>query len=216
MRHKNRIKKKQEKKEKGIKQQPIASVAPEPKEKTVKLPKGTSVAKVVAASKAQYENMSDEEVVAVPKKNGKYTMAGLADCWRRAHGKYGTGTLPVITGKQQGQLRNAYLKVGDHVPQLILAVIKDWPGFVAMVKSETSAYNHPTKPDIGYFSQHAVTAMNYVLAKETAEANPELPTLAEKKLAPKPPVQPIAKKAPTKQSPGKVSIADIEDVFANL
>lgn len=182
-------------------------------EKPMKLPKGMSVSAITAAAKSEYSEVPDDKILAVPRIKGKFTVGGLSKCWTLAHGKYVAGYQPTLRLKDQGQLKQAYAKVGDTLPHLILTVLQNWTAFAALVKQNTSSFNPPAKPEIGFFVRHVAVAADFVL-KQEAPASGAVKSvgehLAKAKSKPAAPVQSIAA-APPVGTP--LTVADIEAAF---
>lgn len=183
-------------------------------EKPMKLPKGMSVASIASAAKAEYAEVSDASILTLKRgPRGKYTPAAIAACWKRAHGKYVAGFTGELRIKDMGQLKQAYAKVGDVLPTLILTCMRDWNGFVQLVKQNTSTFSAPVKPEVGFFVRHADVAADFAIKLEAGSAagvtsaQEHLTKLAKKHAAP---VQSIA---PPSTPSTTLSVADIEDAF---
>lgn len=171
----------------------------------MKMPKGLSVSSIAAAASAEFTGLTDDEILDVPRVNKRFTAEGLEKCWRRAHGKYVAGFQPALREKDRGQLVQAYKRVGDLIPQLILLVTRDWNAFARHAEKESGAFKMPTKPSIGHFLQYVEAAASLAL-KQEAQASKPNPTTKPKPA--KLPVQLIAK--PTLPST-MLSVADIEE-----
>lgn len=183
-------------------------------EPNMKLGKGLKVSDVVHASKAEFAALTDDDILAVKKVNGALTGEGLKHCWRKAHGRYVAGYLPALRVKEVGQLVQAYKRVGDVLPQLILLALRDWARFTAHAKDE-GAFDRPVKPTIGHFVRYVDSAVSLAYKLEQQAAAPAIKTLKElqaEKAAKKAQlgVQSIAK--PSTPAPStKLSVADIEE-----
>lgn len=183
--------------------------------KPMKMPKGVSVAAIAKAAKNEYADLNDEAILDVKRVNGKFTQSGLKDCWRRAHGKYVAGHLPALRDKEVGQLGQAYKRVGDALPGLILLCLQHWTKFTKHAATEAGAYNTPSKPSIAFFTRYVDSAMSLALKLEQQDAaQPAGTTTAEHlaKMAAKTATQPVQSIAQA-SAPKTVSLADIEAAY---
>lgn len=147
----------------------LSGISKEPTEEDqMKLPGGISVSEIAALAQKEFDNITDEMIVDVPRVNGRFTANGLAECWRKAHGVYREGFHAGCSVKQKGQLSAAYKTVGDSMPALILGVLRDWSGFIGYAAHTAGAFHMPTHPTVAFFVQYIGAASNFLIAKENS------------------------------------------------
>jgi hypothetical protein len=122
------------------------------------------------------------------------SLAALEQIWRtRIAESYG-GLVPNWTSKERGQMAHFRRVCPPVAARAVLeAVLRDWPMFVSLAKSNAGALNLPVRPNVGFLVKFAGDAVNLWQAK----SKPKVPSLPQPHLAAltphRSPAQPPAK-----------------------